>query len=190
MTQIHERSYVHFSSHGSYNWNEPTASGIYLADDRLTLAELQQGIVDLSSVRLVTLSACETGISDVIMGSPNEYVGVPAGFLVAGVPCVVCSLWAVPNLSTALLMERFYRNHLTHGMDFVAALCEAQVWIRKLKVGEVAAYSEQWYQQSTWEEKRSLLHYMRYYRYISEKYPNWHPFEHPYYWAAFTVNGM
>src|SRR5438132_14404059 len=66
---VQGRTYVHFSCHGSYDWNDPPASGLNLADGRLTLAELQQGEVDLSTARLVTLSACETGISDVLRGS-------------------------------------------------------------------------------------------------------------------------
>ena len=78
---VQGRTYVHFSCHGSYDWDDPPASGLELADDRLTLAELQQGEVDLSAARLVTLSACETGISDVLRGSAEEYVGIPAGFL-------------------------------------------------------------------------------------------------------------
>ena len=44
---MHGRTYVHFSCHGSYQWNDPPASGLHLADDRLTLADLQQGGVDL-----------------------------------------------------------------------------------------------------------------------------------------------
>ena len=142
---VQGRTYVHFSCHGSYNWNDPPASGLDLADDRLTLAELQQGEVNLSTARLVTPSACETGISDVLQGSAEEYVGIPAGFLLAGVPCVVSSLWAVPDFSTALLMERFYRNHLNGGIDFAAALREAQVWIRQATAREMAL-ADRWEQ--------------------------------------------
>ena len=184
------RSYVHFSCHGSYDWDDPMASGLDLADGRLTLAELQQGVVDLSSARLVTLSACETGITDVVQGSPEEYVGVPAGFLLAGVPCVVSSLWEVPDLSTALLIERFYRNHLKSGMDFAAALREAQIWVRELRVGDVAAYAEQCYRQSQQKEQPEIFRLMRYYRHQVKQNPALRPFAHPYYWAAFTVNGM
>ena len=186
------RTYVHFSCHGSYNWNDPPASGLELTDDCLTLAELQQGEVDLSAARLVTLSACETGITDVLRGSAEEYVGIPAGFLLAGVPCVVSSLWAVPDLSTALLMERFYRNHLNGRMTFAAALREAQVWVRDLEAGKVAEYAAQCYRRSLQkgEEKKELLRYMRYYRYLAEQNPTSCPFAHPYYWTAFTVNGM
>ena len=129
---MQRQAYVHFACHGSYNWNDPTASGLELADDRLTLAQLQHGEVDLSTTRLVTLSACETGITDVVGGNAEEFVGIPAGFLLAGVTCVVSSLWAVFDLSTTLLMERFYLDHLISGMDFAAALREARTLGTKL----------------------------------------------------------
>ena len=190
IAEMHGRSYVHFSCHGSYDWNDPTASGLDLADGRLTLAELQGGVANLSSARLVTLSACETGMVDVLQGSAEEYVGIPAGFLLAGVPCVVSSLWAVFDLSTALLMERFYHNHLSGGMDFATALREAQVGVRNLTIGEVAQYAEQSYQQSQQKDKTELYRLIRYYRSQAKQNPTWHPFAHPYYWAAFTVNGM
>jgi len=186
---VQGRTYLHFSCHGSYRWNDPPASGLDLADDRLRLAELQRGGIDLSAARLVTLSACETGITDVLRGSAEEYVGIPAGFLLAGVPCVVSSLWAVPDLSTALLMERFYSNHLKGGMEFAVALREAQVWVRNLQIGEVAQYAEQCYQQARQGEKRELYVLMRSYRTQAEQKPTLRPFAHPYYWAAFTVNG-
>jgi CHAT domain-containing protein len=186
---VQGRTYVHFSCHGSYDWGDPPASGLELANDRLTLADLQQGAVDLSAARLVTLSACETGLTDVLQGSSEEYVGIPAGFLLAGVPCVVSSLWAVPDLSTALLMERFYRNHLKDGLDVAAALREAQVWVRNLAIGEVAQYAEWCYQQAREDEQAKLYILMRSYRAQAEQNPTWRPFEHPYYWGAFTVNG-
>jgi CHAT domain-containing protein/tetratricopeptide (TPR) repeat protein len=189
---VQGRTYVHFSCHGSYDWNDPPASGLELADDRLTLAELQQGEVDLSAARLVTLSACETGISDVLQGSAEEYVGIPAGFLLAGAPCVVSSLWAVPDLSTTLLMERFYHNHLVDTMDFAAALQESQAWVRELRIGEVAAYAALCYRQSPQkeEEKKELLKWKKYYLFLAQQHPDQRPFAHPFYWAAFTVNGL
>lgn len=187
---LHGRNYLHVSCHGSYNWNDPPESGLALADGRLTLAELQSGTVDLSAARLVTLSACETGISDIFQGSAEEYVGLPAGFMLAGVPCVVSSLWAVPDISTALLMERFYRNHLEGEMDFPVALQEAQAWVRQLKAPEVMEYAENCYQQSKPAQQAELFKYIRHYRYQAKTDPTAKPFAHPYYWAAFTVNGM
>ena len=187
MTRVRGQAYLHFSCHGSYDWNDPTASGLDLADGRLTLSELQEGSLDLSATRLVTLSACETGMTDVIQGS-EEYVGVPAGFMWAGVPCVISSLWAVPDLSTALLMERFYHNHLKDRMGFAAALREAQRWVRTLEIGKVVEYAEQCYDQSG-RKDATLLHYLLHYRSLAKKDSGLCPFAHPYYWAAFTVNG-
>jgi len=180
-------AYLHFACHGSYNWDDPATSGLELADGRLTLAELQAGSIDLSATRVVTLSACETGISDVMEGSAEEYVGIPAGFLLAGVPCLVSSLWEVPDLSTALLMERFYRNHLIGKKDFAAALREAQLWLRELKVEEVAQYAERWYRR---KQDAELFRLVRYYFHQAQQNPSVRPFAHPYYWAAFVVNGL
>jgi CHAT domain-containing protein len=78
-----------------------------LEGKKLSLEDLQNDVVDMSSARLVTLSACETGITDVMIGSADEFVG-----LLAGVPCVVSSLWSVPDIATAILMQRFYSNHI------------------------------------------------------------------------------
>ena len=187
---VRERAYLHFACHGTYNWDEPPASALTLADAQLTLAELQSGKVDMSSARLVTLSACETGMTDIIKGSPEEYVGLPAGFMLAGVPCVVASLWAVPDISTALLMERFYHNHRKGGMDFVTALHEAQKWVRELPIGEVAKYAEKCLRQAKRKDQAQLLIHKNHYAHRAQQNPNERPFAHPYYWAAFTVNGM
>jgi len=187
---VHGKTYLHFACHGSYNWDDPPESGLALADGRLTLAELQSGTVDLSAARLATFSACETGITDVFRGSAEEYVGLPAGFMLAGVPCVVSSLWSVPDMSTALLMERFYRNHLKGGIDFSAALQKAQVWVRRLEALEVAEYAETCYRQSKPAQQAELLKWRNHYRYQAEIDLTAKPFAHPYYWAAFTVNGM
>lgn len=182
--------YVHFACHGYYDWSNPTASHVRLADGQLTLEELQQGSVDMSDARLVVLSACETGLVDVIGGRAEEYVGLPAGFMLAGVPCVVSSLWAVPDLSTAMLMEQLYYQHLVKAMTIGAALQAAQQWLRARNAGDIAAYANQWYQQVPPHAKARLLQYRNHYRYQAKLNPASTPFAHPYYWAAFTVNGI
>jgi CHAT domain-containing protein len=82
LDEVPKWTYLHFSCHGSYNWIDPPHSGLYLFGGRLlSLADLQNDLVDMSSARLVTLSVCETGITDVMIGSADEFVGLPAGFM-------------------------------------------------------------------------------------------------------------
>jgi CHAT domain-containing protein len=131
-----EANCAHFSCHGSFNFEYPLASALILSggiidkpdiptaekssrylpyrnggsidlDNCLTLGEIFQ--LDLHQCRLVTLSACETGLTDA-NSLGDEYVGLPSGFLYAGSANVVSSLWAVSDLSTTLLMIKFYQN--------------------------------------------------------------------------------
>ena|GEM_PF-1892306 len=113
LDKIPKWTYLHFSCHGRYNWIDPPHSGLYLFGGRLlSLADLQNNVVDMSLAWLVTLSACEIGITDVMIGSADEFVGLPAGFMLAGVPWVISSLWSVLDISTTILMQRFYSNHV------------------------------------------------------------------------------
>jgi CHAT domain-containing protein/tetratricopeptide (TPR) repeat protein len=130
-------AYLHLACHAAYAWiGDPLDSALILAgEQRLTLAQMLASL-DLQSARLVTLSACETGVVDTQRGS-DELIGLPAGLLQAGAPGVVSSLWAVGDLSTVLLMERFYIDHLG-GTSAPAALRQAQIWLRGATARELA----------------------------------------------------
>jgi hypothetical protein len=185
MQEATGRNYLHFACHGLYNWREPMQSGVLLAGRKLlTLAEII-GQFDVTAANLVALSACETGITDIFQ-SPDEYLGLPTGFLQAGAPAVVSTLWAVNDLSTMLLMERFYSNHLHGGLAPAAALREGQLWLRDVTVRELnlADRYENVYQASGRRNKQAY-EAARYYR----ANPDVQPFAHPYYWAAFTFSG-
>lgn len=184
------RLYIHFGCHGIYDPESPLSSGLELADGRLTLADLLDGRLNLSSVRLVTLSACESGIPDVQREGAEEYVGLPSGLLVAGVPCVVGTLWAVDDFPAALLMLQFYRAHLAGAASFADAMQNAQAWLRSAKAAEVAGYAESAYRTVASGSRSTLFHTWRYYKHLAELKPDTRPFSHPHYWAAFTVNGL
>jgi len=185
------RAYLHFACHGTYNWDDPSDSGLALANGRLTLADLQNGIVDLSTARVVTLSACETGLSDIFQGSADEYVGLPAGFMLSGVPSVVSSLWEVNDLSTMLLMERFYHLHLNEGEDIPTALQHAQIWLRDVTAGELAKRfaEEEEAQLAKTSDRMPIEAASDFFARFVRLNPTDQPFSHPYYWAAFTFNG-
>ena len=181
-------SYLHFSCHGSYNLADTMQSGLVMAGKEiLTLGEIISNM-NLESSRLVTLSACDTGIIDIRL-SPDEFLGLPAGFLQAGVPAVISTLWAVNDLSTTLLMERFYYLHLKKNISIPKALQQSQIWLRDVTAGELAErFANE--EEIALEENRNLSgraseYYSRFAEYNSDE----RPFAHPYYWAAFTFNG-
>ena len=104
---------------------------------------------------------------------------------------MVSNLRSVPAISTAILMERFYSNYVVVGMDIPTTLQDAQLWVRDLTSNKVRDYVEKCYESGEWEgESKELIE-----RYrerdvkMAKESPEDKPFQHPYYWAAFTVNG-
>ena len=153
-------------------------------EDRLTLADILNHL-DLSGARLAVLSACQTAITE-FQRVPDEAIGLPAGFLQAGVRGVIGTLWPVYDVSTALLMGRFYRHHLQDGLSPAAALRRAQQWLRESTADELdlVSHFERRYQESGQTDKKAFSR-MAYYRIHGDE----KPFAHPYYWAAFAYHG-
>jgi len=135
-------THVHLSCHGSFNPQEPLSSALYFAgQEPLTLSEVLDGQV-FSQARLVVLSACQTAITD-FSKIPDEAIGLPGGFLQAGIPGVVGTLWSVNDKTTALIMVKFYEFALRDGLPYPQALCAAQRWLRDATAGELLAYFKQ-----------------------------------------------
>lgn len=162
-------------------------SGLLLADGRpLTLAEIIAKL-DLKATRLVTLSACETGLTDIRL-SPDEYLGLPAGFLQAGAPAVISTLWAVDDLSTMLLMEHFYQAHLQDHLPPAEALRQAQRWLRDLTADHLRQrFAAEREALLTTRMPGEVVHTQ--YRRFAALDPDARPFAHPFCWAAFTFSG-
>jgi CHAT domain-containing protein len=120
-----EADVIHLASHAVFRHDNPLFSAIKLADGWLSLYDLYSMRLRAS---LVTLSACETGVNDVLAG--DELVGLARGFFQAGAASVVVSLWAVNDTSTAHLMRRFYR-HLEAGVGPAAAMRLGQAELRR-----------------------------------------------------------
>lgn len=183
-----EAAFLHLACHGEFRFDSPLDSCLFLADrDRWTLKALLDGSQSLSGLRMVVLSACQTGLSDFIQ-LPDEATGFPSAFLMAGVPVVLSALWPVADLSTALLLVRFYRHHLSEGLTPSKALQKAQYWLRtstaqELRIADLyrAAYRKAWRQDG----RRRAFRKMRYWL----KHPARKPFSEPYYWAGFAVSG-
>ena len=123
--------YVHFSTHGFLNSVHPELSGIVLSlvNER---GESQDGFLRAHEIfnlklpaELVVLSACQTGIGREVKG--EGMVSLTRGFMYAGAPRVVVSLWSVSDLGTEKLMVRFYHELMKEGKPPGAALRAAQL---------------------------------------------------------------
>jgi CHAT domain-containing protein len=121
---------AHLACHGYAVLETPLDSGLLLADGtRLTLRDL---LAMRTNLRLAVLSACETSMPGTDL--PDEVVSLPTGLLQAGVGGVIASLWAVPDLATALLMTRFYRAWRHDAEPPPEALRTAQMWLRDTSI--------------------------------------------------------
>ncbi len=208
---------LHFSCHGTFNFAQPQLSALILADshvesqpddadpDRylpqldgsaldlsrcLTLLDLFQ--LDLRQARLVTLSACETGLSE-INSLSDEFVGLSSGFLYAGCNSVIGTLWTVSDISTGLLMAEFYRllkqqEQTQRQTDVAVALKQAQHWLRHLTCEQAVARIER--------ALPSLPDAVRpNYNYDIQELKRRHQptdclYSSPFYWAAFCAVGQ
>lgn len=118
---------LHFASHAEFSELDPLYSGLRLASDGRTQDDGRLAASDIFALdlhpSLVTLSACQTGLG--VTTSGDEVIGMTRAFIYAGAPSIVASLWSVSDLSTAKLMEAFYKNLRTMSKD--EALQQAQV---------------------------------------------------------------
>ena len=132
------------------------------------------------------LSACQTGITE-FARVPDEAIGLPAGFLLAGVPGVVATLWPVDDVSTALLMAEFYRLLIAERLAPARALRRARVHLRDSTPAQLdlAGWFERRYEASGGTDT-DAFHAASYFRAHGDADP---PFADPYYWAGFTYTG-
>ncbi|MBD2594516.1 tetratricopeptide repeat protein [Nostoc spongiaeforme FACHB-130] len=130
-SQLSEYRIIHFATHGILDTKNPALSGVVLSlfDEK---GRLQNGFLRLQDIfnlklpaELIVLSACETGLSQQIKG--EGLVGLARGFMYAGSPRVLVSLWNVDDEATSQLMKAFYTKILKQELTPAAALREARL---------------------------------------------------------------
>ena len=128
---------IHFASHGLLHSRHPELSGIVLSlvNEK---GEPINGFLRLNDIYnmnlnadLVVLSACQTALGKEVRG--EGLIGLTRGFMYAGSPRVVASLWKVDDVATAELMKIFYQKMLKENMRPAAALREAKITLMKQK---------------------------------------------------------
>jgi CHAT domain-containing protein len=101
----------------------------------------------------------------------------------AGSNSVVGSFWDIDDLSTALLMIKFYQN-LQTGSTIAIALNQSQLWLRNITKLEL----EQWISENLWRLNPTLrLILRRRLRLLSD---DTQPFMELFHWAAFATIGQ
>jgi len=96
-----------------------------MAGDDGILTAIEVAELDLRSVDVTVLSACETGLGEVNTG--EGVLGLQRALQIAGSRTVVASLWKVDDRATQKLMEEFYRNIWERKLGKLDALRKAQL---------------------------------------------------------------
>ena len=176
----------HFTGHVINNLAEPKKSELLLArEDKLTLDEISQH--NLASYNLITLSACEN-LTTSNHTISSEYVSLVTGLVSQGVPHVVSTLWSVESSASALVMIEFYRR-LQPNKSAVTALAEATRWLKELTAGELTKWYEDVLNNLHSEELRIQTYLATQLYRNSKMASDKNLYNHPYYWAAFTITG-
>ena len=121
--------FVHLATHGLIDEDAPDFSSVVFSsssddseDGYLHAAEIFNLNLD---TELVVLSACETGLGQLIRG--EGMVGLTRAFMYAGARSLVVSLWNVSDRSTSELMKQFYGEMMEFGADKSSALRHAKL---------------------------------------------------------------
>ena len=138
---------AHFALHCVVNERSAMRSALVLAKEPTSGASPQSSDSSLQAyeiynmklprTRMAVLSACESGVERYYRG--EGMIGMARAFLVARVPLVVASLWAVDSPATMELMIRFHEYRKRYKLPTDEALCRAK---RDLLDGPVERYRQ------------------------------------------------
>ncbi len=120
---------IHVASHGEFDPINPLFSSLKLTRDKTDDGNFEVNEVFGLDIKadIVTLSACQTGLGDLVGG--DELVGLNRAFIYAGTHAILSSLWRVSDISTAVLIKHFYRNYGKE--DKAESLRKAQLLVKR-----------------------------------------------------------
>lgn len=119
---------LHLATHALIDDKKPSRSAIVLSLDQDPREDGFLQMREIFNLRLgadlVVLSACQTGLGQLIRGEGIE--GLSRAFFYAGASAVLLSLWAINDQASSQLLERFY-HHLHSSQPVSAALRKAKI---------------------------------------------------------------
>ena len=180
---------LHIATHGKFVPGRASKSYLLLGTgEKLSIPDIENWQVNLRDINLVVLSACETAL-----GGPGlngkEIAGMGYYFLKRGAKTVMASLWHVDDLSTRLLMERFYNNLAKGTPQSPVAKAEAlrQAQLELLRGNDTAEAQ----MPSGMQEAKNSTPPLSVEQQddSSPTIAKRNSFRHPYYWAPFILMG-
>lgn len=119
---------LHFATHGTIQDGNPLFSSIAFSPERNPTEDGILHTLELFDMHLpaelAVLSACNTGKGAIQRG--EGVMSLARGFMYAGCPSIVMSLWSVDDAASASIMDEFYRQ-LSKGRDKDEALRSAKL---------------------------------------------------------------
>ncbi len=175
---------VHIASHFVFQPGDDSQSYLLLAGKdtagsgfRLTIADFRDDQnITLDDTDLLTLSACETGMSGSVSSNGREVDGLGTTAQLKGAKAVISSLWEVNDASTGALMADFYKRWADGGgkVTKVEALRQAQL---DLLLGRLTPQSD-----ANGRGFSAIEHEPAQQAGLAD-------YAHPYYWAPFVLMG-
>jgi CHAT domain-containing protein len=137
-------SVLHLGTHFSLRPGNARRSYLLLGDGSHLTLDTIAGL-DFSDLRLVTLSACQSGIGGATTDDGREVEGLSAIVQQRGARSVVASLWRVEDRSTARLMRELYDALPSQQGAVAAALRRSQLKLRALRVAGSQPYQHPYF---------------------------------------------
>jgi CHAT domain-containing protein/Tfp pilus assembly protein PilF len=123
-----EYNILHLAMHTLVNNEKPMLSKLVFYQDKDTVEDGMLNTYELFGMNLnaglAVLSACNTGTGKLMKG--EGMMNLARGFIYAGVPGIVMTLWSVEDQSSAEIVEKFYK-YLDDGMPKDEALRQAKL---------------------------------------------------------------
>ena len=174
---------VHIASHYSFNPADQNASYLLIGDGngKLTFGDMTTENNLFGTVDLLTLSACDTGVS----GNGKEAEGFAYLAQSLGAKSVIASLWKVSDAGTPELMIRFYKLRAEHPeISKGEAFRRAQLSL--LNAGKTSSTETQTDKKNRAELVGGGSENSNLPLFVND--PK-NPFSHPHYWSSFVLIG-
>jgi CHAT domain-containing protein len=123
---------IHIASHFDFVAGHQSDSSLLTGNGGLSIDEFQFGDYPLHNVDLLTLSACNSGLSG-IDANGAEIEGLATLAQNKGAAAVMATLWSVADASTGQFMNNFYQERMLQGSTKAEAIQATQ---RKFITGE------------------------------------------------------